>query len=67
MGDKNDLPSTESIRTEGQWVIHLLVRHNYLFLFPLIYFFVHLGHGCPRKPKESRFFLGGGWIIQIKH
>lgn len=47
---------TKSIRTEGQWVIHLLVRHNYLFFFPLIYFFVHLGHGRPRKPKEPASF-----------
>lgn len=54
--------STESIRTEGQWVIHLLVQHNYLFFFPSFTSLFIWDIGVPANQKNTLFV-----IIQIKH
>ena len=55
--------STKSIRTEGQWVIHLLVQHNYLFFFPSFTSLFIWDTDVPANQKNALFFV----IIQIKH
>lgn len=62
MGDEKRFASTKSIRTEGQWVIHLLVQHNYLFFFPSFTSLFIWDTDVPAKRKNTLFV-----IIQIKH
>lgn len=58
---KNNWPLQKSIRTEGQWVIHLAVQHNYLFFSPSFTSLSIWDHRVPANQKNIVFV-----IIQIK-
>lgn len=56
----------KSIRNEGQCVIHLLLRHNYLFFLPsFTSLFMWDNHVAAKPKKNTRYFFRA--IIQIKH
>lgn len=61
-GWQKKIVSTKSIRIEGQWVIHLLLQHNYLFFYPSFTSLLIWDNDVPAKQKNTLFV-----IIQIKH
>lgn len=56
----------KSIRNEGQWVIHLLLRHNYLFFLPSFTSLFMWDNHVAAKPKKNTLYFFPA-IIQIKH